>query len=353
MKPTTNRAKLMTRATAGAILTSTLAVPVASANRALPENLPDAPSVNLGDSKFSFSGLEKIPALPHPDFNDSALEFSNFGTGIDSSYQLTQFQDLNTTYWAANFISQLLESGIIKGFPNGRFLPENKVTRAQFAATIAKAFNGRESTRNEIAFSDVPRTHWGYQAIQTAYQMGFLSPRGTRFYPDSPMSRLDILTALTQGLGYSYDSTPDVLGKILGLFNDASFVPVEARSVIAIAAMRGMLVNYPNVRSLNVTQTATRADMAAYLYQALVSSGKAEAIASPYAISLEGVEGIPLPAVNRSTTTTPANTVNTSPRNRQNCNQGIGNGSEGCDPGNSRPHGGSNDEGGRVPGNRR
>lgn len=32
---------------------------------------------------------------------------------------------------------------------------------------------------------------------------------------------------------------------------------------------------------------------------------------------------------------------------RRNCNQGIGNGAEGCDPGNSRPHGGSNDEGGR------
>jgi len=37
---------------------------------------------------------------------------------------------------------------------------------------------------------------------------------------------------------------------------------------------------------------------------------------------------------------------------RQNCNQGIGNGAEGCDPGNSMPHGGSNDEGGRTPGNR-
>ena len=35
---------------------------------------------------------------------------------------------------------------------------------------------------------------------------------------------------------------------------------------------------------------------------------------------------------------------------RRNCNQGIGNGAEGCDPGNSRPHGGSNDEGGRRPG---
>jgi len=37
---------------------------------------------------------------------------------------------------------------------------------------------------------------------------------------------------------------------------------------------------------------------------------------------------------------------------RQNCNQGIGNGAEGCDPGNSQPRGGSNDEGGRTPGAR-
>jgi len=35
---------------------------------------------------------------------------------------------------------------------------------------------------------------------------------------------------------------------------------------------------------------------------------------------------------------------------RRHCNQGIGNGSEGCDPGNSHPHNGSNDEGGRRPG---
>lgn len=35
---------------------------------------------------------------------------------------------------------------------------------------------------------------------------------------------------------------------------------------------------------------------------------------------------------------------------KRRCNQGIGNGSEGCDPGNSRPHGGSNDEDGRKPG---
>ncbi|MEA5471290.1 S-layer homology domain-containing protein [Spirulina sp. 06S082] len=345
----TNRIKLITRATAGAILTSTIAIPAAMAYQALPTENPDTPQVSQSDRDFTLATLEETSVFPSFDFNDSALEFSNSGMAIDSSYQLAQFQDLTTTYWAANFISQLLESGVIKGFPNGRFLPENNVTRAQFAAMISKAFSDRTPSRDAIAFSDVPSNHWAYQATQNAYKMGFLSSLGGQFDPNRSMTRLDVLTALTQGLGYSYDSSPEVLSKILGLFNDANLIPSEARSVVAIAAMRGMLVNYPNVRSLNLTEVATRADVAAYLYQALVSSGKVEAIASPYAINLEGVEGISLPTTNRSTTT-PASS--SSPRDRQNCNQGIGNGSEGCDPGNSRPHGGSNDEGGRVPGNR-
>ena len=40
-------------------------------------------------------------------------------------------------------------------------------------------------------------------------------------------------------------------------------------------------------------------------------------------------------------------------RKKPRCNQGIGNGAEGCDPGNSSPRGGSNDEGGRRPGKKR
>lgn len=42
-----------------------------------------------------------------------------------------------------------------------------------------------------------------------------------------------------------------------------------------------------------------------------------------------------------------------SKKKKKHCNQGIGNGSEGCDPGNSQPHGGSNDEGGRRSGKRK
>ncbi|MBE9125046.1 MULTISPECIES: hypothetical protein [unclassified Coleofasciculus] len=79
------------------------------------------------------------------------------------------------------------------------------------------------------------------------------------------------------------------------------------------------------------------------MYQALVSTDQAVAISSPYVAAVE-FEGIEAGEVRELETGKPQ---------RQNCNQGIGNGAEGCDPGNSRPHGGSNDEGRRTPGGRR
>jgi hypothetical protein len=128
-------------------------------------------------------------------------------------------------------------------------------------------------------------------------------------------------------------------------------------------------VNYPNVKSLSLNTVATRADVAAFIYQTLVSTGEVTAISSPYVVGGE-LGTLELnqtqTEVNQTQTETEVNQTQTEvnqtqtetevegDRNkpRRNCNQGIGNGAEGCDPGNSRPHGGSNDEGGRTPGNR-
>ncbi|HEY9669433.1 MAG TPA: hypothetical protein V6C91_21650, partial [Coleofasciculaceae cyanobacterium] len=104
---------------------------------------------------------------------------------------------------------------------------------------------------------------------------------------------------------------------------------------------------------------ATRAEVAALVYQAMVSKGDAVAISSPYVVE-QGTkvrEAGAVREVDDDDKVREAGEVrevdnDDKVRQRQNCNQGIGNGAEGCDPGNSRPHGGSNDEGGRTPGNR-
>ena len=57
--------------------------------------------------------------------------------------------------WAQSFIAGLVSRGIIQGFPDGSFRPDEPVTRAQFAAIVSKAFP-QQSNRNAIAFADVP-----------------------------------------------------------------------------------------------------------------------------------------------------------------------------------------------------
>jgi hypothetical protein len=174
--------------------------------------------------------------------------------------------------------------------------------------------------------------------------MGFLgAASGSQFKPYQSLTRLQILSALAKGLNYTSSSSS--IEQILAVYRDAGAIPAEARSLVAAATERGIVVNYPNSNTCSPNKVATRAEVAAFLYQAMVNKGEATEISSPYIVGKEAKfrEAGEMREVGGSDREKPR---------RQNCNQGIGNGAEGCDPGNSSPRGGSNDEGGRTPGNR-
>jgi hypothetical protein len=103
---------------------------------------------------------------------------------------------------------------------------------------------------------------------------------------------------------------------------------------------------------LDLTRVATRAEVCAFLYQSLVSTGRVEAISNSTQVQPSGTTTTETETNTNTDTETEVETDTEGGRTRQNCNQGIGNGAEGCDPGNSSPRGGSNDEGGRTPGQR-
>jgi hypothetical protein len=81
-----------------------------------------------------------------------------------------------------------------------------------------------------------------------------------------------------------YSPTGEATSVLNQYYSDANAVSSYARSPIAAASERKIVVNYPNIRFLNPTQTATRADVAAFIYQALVNSGQVTAINSPYVV---------------------------------------------------------------------
>lgn len=253
------------------------------------------------------------------------------------------FSDISESYWARGFIMELAQRGILTGFPDGKFYPDKPVTRGEFAALLASVFK-QTKVRNSISFRDVSTNYWAYDGIREAYEMGFLgAASGSQFKPYQSLTRLQILTALAKGLNYTSSSSS--IEQILAVYRDAGAIPAEARSLVAAATERGIVVNYPNNNTCSPNKVATRAEVAAFLYQAMVNKGEATEISSPYIVGEKAKfrEAGEMREVGGGDRDKPR---------RQNCNQGIGNGAEGCDPGNSRPHGGSNDEGGRTPGNR-
>ncbi len=188
------------------------------------------------------------------------------------------FRDISG-HWAQPYIEALAAKGVIAGFNDGTFRPNDPVTRAQFAAIVNKAFTAT-STQACSAFTDVRSNFWGFEAIQTACRGGFLTGYpGNQFRPEERIPRVQVLVALASGLGLRSENRG-----ALSVYSDMNRIPDWAQTAVAGATERRLVVNYPIRDRLNPTQEATRADVAAFVYQALVNAGQAEAIESPYLV---------------------------------------------------------------------
>ncbi|MDM9384838.1 family 10 glycosylhydrolase [Chlorogloeopsis sp. ULAP01] len=207
----------------------------------------------------------------------------------------TSFSDIQN-HWARLFINALAERRILNGYPDRTFRPNNSLTRAEFAAIIVKVFT-QPSKREYVPFIDVPNTHWAANAIKGAYETGFLSGYPDRtFRPHHRIARGDVLVALVNGLELTANLKPDRLTELSQIYKDTANIAGYAKNQIAIATQAGIVVSYPDVKLLNPNIAATRADVAAIVYQALVYLGKAEKIPSNYIVA-QPTAGTPTPTL--------------------------------------------------------
>jgi parallel beta-helix repeat protein len=189
------------------------------------------------------------------------------------------FKDVPANYWAKGFIEELAKRDIISGFPDGTFKPDAPVTRAEFAALINKAYTPK-AVQPAVNFSDVPSSFWGFSAIKTASEGGFMAgyPGGV-FRPQENIPRVQIVVAIANGIGYGRQ--PADLNLLTKLTDGAS-VPDYAKNSVAAASQRSILVNYPTNANFAPNRQATRAEVAAMIYQSLVDLKRVPSIDSPY-----------------------------------------------------------------------
>jgi uncharacterized lipoprotein YddW (UPF0748 family) len=194
-----------------------------------------------------------------------------------------RFSDIQNHH-ARAFIEALAGRGIVNGFPDRTYRPDNSMTRAEFASVISKAFSLPQK-RQYVAFTDVPSNHWAFAAIQRAFETGFISGFPDRtFRPADRITRADVLTALVNGLDIATGVKPDLLPLLPQLYQDAALIPSYARVAVAIATRVRMVVSFPNRRLFNPILAATRGDVAGFVYQALVYQKQAPEIASDFIV---------------------------------------------------------------------
>lgn len=106
--------------------------------------------------------------------------------------------------WYSDYIAFVEKEGIMKGFDDGSFKPNAKISRAEVAAIISryKSLNNSASA----SFPDVKSSHWAYKDIARVNEMGYMLgfPDGT-FGPSSNVTRAEIVTTINRVL----DRHPD------------------------------------------------------------------------------------------------------------------------------------------------
>jgi hypothetical protein len=251
----------------------TLFSPVRTLAQALQQAQPGS-TLYLVAGQYSPEGQEQAP-LTIPENVTVVVES---GSSVSFSPPVS-FSDI-TNHWAAEFIQSLAARGVVVGFPDGTFRPDAVMTRAEYAALLVKAFDLQEA-QTLRTFQDVSREFWGHDVIQRSQDKRFLvGYPDNYFFPNSSLQRIEVVAALVSGLGIQ--STAD--HRALGFYEDWESIPSWAKDQMVAATVEQLVVNYPNPKRFNPRQSATRAEVAAILHQALVNADQAPAFQSVYIV---------------------------------------------------------------------
>ncbi len=164
-------------------------------------------------------------------------------------------------HWAENTIISWQEKGLISGYEDGTFKPNNSVTRAEFILMLNKALGLTE--KGEVNFSDVKEGSWFYDAVAVAVKAGYCFgyTDGT-FKPNATITRAEasVMIALAKGL----DKNESAADK----FSDATNIPVWAKGYVGAVVGAGYMSGRPD-NTFDPAKTITRAEAVSSLDRAI------------------------------------------------------------------------------------
>ena len=192
------------------------------------------------------------------------------------------YKDVPADYWANKEITGCVKWGILN-LKNGKFNPDELVTRSDFNSALLRALGHPTSTLSpENKFSDVDSSRKDYSDILLSESIGLIYgyTDGT-FKPDKVINKSETASIISH-------ITKDVTStSALNAFADKNDVPAWAKRQYAKTIDLGVYVNYPDEKYLLPVKELNRAEAAVLLYKL---KKKISAVKEQY-VAKERVEG--------------------------------------------------------------
>ncbi|HET9493259.1 MAG TPA: S-layer homology domain-containing protein [Chloroflexia bacterium] len=121
------------------------------------------------------------------------------------------FSDVPASHWAGGFISRLACDGIVSGYADGTFRPQNPTTRAQLTKMLALVEGWELASPTVATFADVPPSHIFFRYVETAVRKEVVSGYADGYFrPDAYVTRAQVAKMLVQARGWTFDSESTV-----------------------------------------------------------------------------------------------------------------------------------------------
>ena len=181
--------------------------------------------------------MSRMPYALYTTENPSAV------MSLINSSNDTDFNDIKN-HWAKDTIEKWKDKGVISGYPDGTFKPDNPVTRAELAKILTLAFDLQE--RSPIGYEDVKSENWYYLYLErcakyipvyplpvsyetnTPYQE--VTEKGLNYYlPETPAMRMHVAEALVEikknkgKINTELPSIQDIQADVTAAFKDDDY----------------------------------------------------------------------------------------------------------------------------------
>lgn len=147
-------------------------------------------------------------------------------------------------HWARQQILTAVDKGIMNGFGDGRFLPNQSLTRVELAVVLHKLFeldygNIQFIKAPEITdyYDDVPEGTWYTEAAMLMAINKILPGDSREFKPQQPVTRLEVAQAITRC--FTVKEIPVVTIMMMPIYEDTR--DVEGEQAIAFITNTGIM----------------------------------------------------------------------------------------------------------------